>query len=85
MQGMTGFGQSDRLETYCQFCGIALYPDEIGGEINGDFIDFTQRKIGHIDSVFCTECWSKMMGISNGGMHDAIQMRKQLFGNGDNK
>jgi len=71
----------DQFETYCQVCGIALLKNEIGGEINGDFVDYNQRKIGHIDSVFCIECWSKLMEVSDGGMSAAIQKRKKLFGN----
>lgn len=68
------------MECFCQICGIALHPHEVGGEFQADFADYTRRRVGRINCTFCHECWNKMMENADGGLDAAKKKRKKLFG-----
>ena len=67
----------------CHFCGYAIHTHELGGEINGRFVDYEKRVQGTVDCTFCTECWSKIMtfsGEDNDNLKAAIERRRKDFG-----
>jgi len=71
---------ADDFACFCILCGIALYTNEIGGEVQGKYVDYLNRSTGEIGAAFCLECWARMQRNTEGGMIEAIKRRDTLEG-----
>lgn len=65
-------------ETFCSGCGHLLVWREVACRVDGEYIDFEGRKAGEISLVFCSECWSKIDAIHEGGVARARKQWREL-------
>jgi hypothetical protein len=66
------------LDDKCCVCGIALYQNEIAGELWGTYVDYLKHERGSMAVHFCSECWNRILEITNKGQGEAIMKRKEL-------
>lgn len=69
----------DILSSICAGCGMALYPMEVAGEIDGRFADYEKRNQGVANFVYCGECWLRFKYNTTIDMEDAVEKRNRLF------
>ena len=48
----------------CSMCGYYITNQEYGGMFNGNYVDFTSKKVGSITMCFCNECMAKIIEFS---------------------
>lgn len=61
----------------CGLCGFALHVIEVGGMIDGSFVDYSiDKATGEISIDFCNECWGRLMENAPTSMDTAIAKRR---------
>lgn len=63
----------------CAMCGHALTKYEVGADIRGQFIDYSEVGAGEISIAVCRDCWNKLLEIQNNGLDAAIKKRERLI------
>ncbi len=69
-------------ELKCDFCGIALFPQELAFEFSGRAVDFIEKRQLQGSFCLCSGCRDKVIQYSNETMKEAQARRKKLFGGG---
>lgn len=70
----------DDVDEYCAVCarcGIAIKTEEVGGELDGRFVDYVQRMQGIANFVLCLDHWEEFKNNSNTSVEDGIARRAQ--------
>ncbi len=75
-------GRADE-ETFCSLCGHLILMREVAARMDGSFIDFENRGDGEITMEFCSECWSKILTVTDGGISRARKLWRELHSPGD--
>lgn len=66
---------TDEYVAVCARCGIAIKTHEVGGELDGRFVDYTERMQGVANFVLCLEHWEEFKNNSNTSVEDGIIRR----------
>jgi len=73
---MTESMPNNGLDHKCAICGFAIYRKEIGGELNGKYIDYDEHEWGDLDIAFCGECWRVLRTNSEAPLRMAVAKRR---------
>ena len=68
---------TDEYVAVCARCGIAIKTHEVGGELDGRFVDYTERMQGVANFVLCLDHWEEFKNNSNTSVEDGIVRRAQ--------
>lgn len=66
---------TDEYVAVCARCGIAIKTHEVGGELDGRFVDYTERMQGVANFVLCLDHWEEFKNNSNTSVEDGIIRR----------
>ena len=66
---------TDEYVAVCARCGIAIKTHEVGGELDGQFVDYTERMQGVANFVLCLDHWEEFKNNSNTSVEDGIIRR----------
>ena len=66
---------TDEYVAVCARCGIAIKTHEVGGELDGRFVDYTDRMQGVANFVLCLDHWEEFKNNSNTSVEDGIIRR----------
>jgi hypothetical protein len=66
---------TDEYIAVCARCGIAIKTHEVGGELDGRFVDYTERMQGVANFVLCLDHWEEFKNNSNTSVEDGIIRR----------
>lgn len=67
----------DRYVAVCADCGVAILLEEVGGELDGRFVDYMARAQGVANFVLCTSCWERFKENSNSSIEEGIERRDE--------
>jgi hypothetical protein len=65
----------DEYVAVCARCGIAIKTEEVGGELDGRFVDYVERMQGVANFVLCLDHWEEFKNNSNTSVEDGIIRR----------
>ena len=68
---------TDEYVAVCARCGIAIKTHEVGGELDGRFVDYTERMQGVANFVLCLDHWEEFKENSSVSIEDGIVLRAQ--------
>ena len=68
------------LIDYCSFCGFAITPMERGCIMFGEFVDKDLNR-GALNVTLCSECWSTVLEIEQGGLPRATAKNRACHSN----
>ena len=66
---------TDEYVAVCARCGIAIKTHEVGGKLDGRFVDYTERMQGVANFVLCLDHWEEFKDNSNTSVEDGIIRR----------
>jgi len=66
---------TDEYVAVCARCGIAIKAEEVGGELDGRCVDYTERMQGVANFVLCLDHWEEFKNNSNTSVEDGIIRR----------